>query len=74
MAEFKLTRDLHRDIDILHDAVDYVAGLANEVHQEAINENEEVSVFIHVMDILKLLRQAQSSAQQMLWEKNKLYK
>lgn len=74
MAEFKLTRDLHRDIDILHDAVDYVADLANEVHQEAINENEEVSVFIHVMDILKLLKQAKSSAQQMLWEKNKLYK
>lgn len=73
--DFKLTRQIPRDIDIIYDAVNYVSGLAEEVLDEVIGKEDEANLAIvsHLMDLSNELRQAATCAQLAFWEKGRLY-
>lgn len=73
--DFKLTRQIPRDIDVIYDAVKYVSGLAEEVLDEVIGKEDEanLSIVLHLMDLSNEMKQAVTCAQSAFWEKGRLY-
>ena len=73
--DFKLTGNIHEDVDTLYDAVEYIAGMADTLVMEEIAQHDgekgRMALYLEMLSVRKALNGAAEHANRMRREERK---
>ena len=75
MLEYKLTGNIHDDIDTVFDAVEYVEGLVNGLAMEEIAQNNEnhrrMPIYLEMVSVQQAMHKAAGHSERMRREEER---